>query len=231
METTYSPVLGIITAAFELSVAAWVILFHRRNKTFLAAAGVLFFLAGYQILEVVICYGKHEDFLFLSRLAFIDVTWLPPLSILLVARLFKSRTKAVYYYAYASFVLAVLFSFWILVDFRFVSKTICEVMYSKYIYLEPYFHIYGAFYEITQISIALVPVICMIYTDSIRDRRNLADVSIGGMIYLFSAFILAIAVPEINDKAMPSVMCHTALFYAIFIFKMMLRESKADQPR
>ncbi len=83
---TYSPVLAMVTAAFEIAAAVWVLRGPGRRAILRTTAAILVFLAGYQIVEVAIC-SAAPGYGFLPRLAFMVVSWLPPLGILLVALL------------------------------------------------------------------------------------------------------------------------------------------------
>src|SRR5512136_1228108 len=96
----YSPILGIATAAFEILVALWALTGPGRRDIVRITSAVLLLLAGYQLTEVLIC-AADPAYGFLPRLAFIDVTWLPPLGLLLCSRLFAPRSRFVSGAAYA----------------------------------------------------------------------------------------------------------------------------------
>jgi len=81
----YSPVLAIATGLFEFAAAVFTFLSSGR-KRILYPIGLLFLLlAGYQFSEAAVC--ANPDNLVLSRLAFSDITWLPPLGLWLVYQL------------------------------------------------------------------------------------------------------------------------------------------------
>ncbi|HAR43561.1 MAG TPA: hypothetical protein DCS07_13190, partial [Bdellovibrionales bacterium] len=183
----YSPVLGAFTAAFELIAACWVFwaLRSRGRRNVLMLIGfTLLLLAGYQILEVAICWKTSEPSLFLSRMAFLDITWLPPVSLLLISRIVTPRSRTLVRYAHFSLFLGALMSLWIVMDYRFITGTICEFMYARYGYMEPYFHIYGAFYEITQMSMIFIPAAIISRSDQLRVRQDLGDLLLGSLLFI-----------------------------------------------
>jgi hypothetical protein len=69
----YSPVLAMVTAAFEIGAAVWVLRGPGRKAVLRTTAAILFFLAGYQVVEVAIC-SLAPGYGFLPRLAFTVVT-------------------------------------------------------------------------------------------------------------------------------------------------------------
>ena len=231
MTNTYSPILGIATAAFELATAGWALVGLRRGRgrrsVLVLSALLLVCLAAYQIVEVLVCWSGAEPRLFLSRLGFIAVTWLPPLTILLLARLYgptRPRGRLLLWYGYLSLALAAVMAFWIFVEYRFVSGTICEFMYAKYIHVVPYFDLYGGFYEVTQVASAVLAALCVIHAADAADRRKLGDVLIGIQLYLIPALLVGAVFRGIGGYGLPSIMCHFALAYALCLARMLARE-------
>ena len=230
MNNGYFPWLGLLTAIFEITAAIWAIRISGRKSVRVLSASLLILLAVYQLLEVVICAKASKIILddprtlFLSRLAFIDVTWLPPLSLMLLSRIASPSPRWLKIYARITLMLAAIMSFWILVDYRFITGTICRFMYAAYSYVEPWFHIYGAFYEITQFSLIFVAIICMVRADNILVRRQIGAVLTGALLYILPAFFLGAIRPEIVDTALPSILCHFALIFAGFLVWMLRLE-------
>ena len=91
---SYSEILVWATAAAEIAAAGWTLLgrFRRGSRAVVeTAVAILLLLAGYPLAEVAIC-ARVDAAGFLPRLAFLFVTWLPPLGLLLVAQLSPSRS-------------------------------------------------------------------------------------------------------------------------------------------
>ena len=228
----YSPILGIATAAFELGVAAWALARRRRGRpqVVLLAALLLVFLAGYQILEVVICWAGIGPRLLLSRLAFVDVAWLPPLTTLLLAALYGRGRPGAHWlrgFGYLSLLLAGALCVWVVVDYRFVSQTMCEFLFARYRHIGPYFDLYGGFYQASQVSSALFAVLCLVRCPDARDRLAIADLVCGIILYLFPSLVVGIAYHAATAYGLPSIMCHLALVFAIFLARILRRELSA----
>ena len=87
----YSPALAILTGLFELAAAAWALNSPGRKSLLRPVALILILLAGYQFAEVAVC-SRPENLLY-SRIAFLDITWLPPVGIWLVYRLLAPKPR------------------------------------------------------------------------------------------------------------------------------------------
>ncbi|MCM2277069.1 MAG: hypothetical protein NDJ89_03250 [Oligoflexia bacterium] len=225
---TYSPWLGTLTALFEVLAGIWALGLQGRRKLLTLIAATLFLLAGYQALEVFICSATGTHQLFLSRMAFLDVTWLPPLSLLLISELHPSAPRWLRRFAWASVAVGALFSFWIVVDTRFVTGTICQFMYARYRHIEPWFHFYGAFYEITQMSMIFIPAALLPHIEDPSARKHLGDLLIGSLLFILPSLFLAAVLPSLFETALPSLMCHFAAFYAIFLVRIAYREDRRE---
>lgn len=142
---SYSPVLAVLTAVFELAAAAWVLMQPGRKGIVRTTAAILVFLAGYQIIEAVLCTLAPGSPL-LPRVAFMVVTWLPPLGVLLVSFLVRSGAWAVRWFAYAMFSLAAGIVMWIGIDQAFATLSVCEAVYARYDHALPGFLAYSAYY-------------------------------------------------------------------------------------
>lgn len=226
--TQYSPALGTLTAVFEFAASLWIFRFAIDKRFKFLVIGLLVLLGIYQILEVTICMQEVQPSQLLSRLAFLDITWLPPMGLLLIQNICP-HTKWLKQFVRAVVIVAALMSFWILVDYRFVTGTICEFMYAKYTYIEPYFHFYGAFYEISQMSLIFLPPLLMAQDLTIYQREHLRDIQLGALLFVVPSIFLVAVVPGITGNGLPSVMCHFAIFLAVFLLRMAKRELTNSQ--
>ena len=225
MSNLYSPNLGLFTAVFEGGAAFWVFRSRLQRMYLYPIVAILLLLGIYQVLEVLICWRITEPSILLSRLAFLDITWLPSFGLMLVARMITPHNRALDYYVRGSFVLAGCMSFWIIIDYRFVTGTICAFMYAKYLNVMPHFHLYGAFYEASQFSMIFIPAYFMIQSSDLITRQQLGDLLFGALLYILPSLFLAAVSSEALTDAHPSVMCHFALFYAFFLVRIVRRAS------
>ena len=220
----YSPILSIITALFEISVAVWALLGAGRKKIIYTGSAILLLLAAYQILEVVICTVPHSS-IFFSRLAFIVITWLPPAGILLILLLFPIKTKTIYWFTGLMFTLALLISIWLLIDKNFVTKSVCTVIFARYSNPMPQFIIYGGFYHLGMLGMLFLSAYGVMICKDHKPRLLLGQILLGSLAFILPSLITVIAVPYTRG-ALPSIMCHYALLLAIFITRLLYLERR-----
>lgn len=217
----YSPALSILTAAFELAVAIWTLRSPGRREILRSVAGILFFLAGYQLIEVFVCSDPSD--LRLAQLAFADVIWLPPLGAWLVAQLAAPDNPRVKRLAQLGFVGAGALVAWVVLDPGSVSQSVCQVFFARYINPSPVYKLYGLFYQLGLFVMMFGGVATAARVQSATDRRHLADVAMGTIGFVVPSLLLEIVYrPALG--AMPSVMCHFALVLALFLTRLVQRE-------
>jgi hypothetical protein len=212
----YSPVLSIATAAFEIAIAGWAISirFMAESRRIIdTTVAILLLLAGYQIAEVAICSNVAVAG-FLPRLAFIIVTWLPALGLLLIARLRRPGSRATDRSAYAMLAAAAGIVVWILVDRSFACASVCNAVYARYTHVMPRFLVYSSFYWLGLAGM----IVCSAYgamtsRDALR-RRQLLQLLVGTLAFVVPAITVSWFVPPARG-ALPSIMCHFALLLAV----------------
>jgi len=221
---TYSPVLSILTAIFEISVAIWALSGRGRKRVIYTASAILILLAGYQILEVIICTMGRA--LFLSKLAFITVAWLPPAGILLISYLFTgSKHRMISIYSKVIFVAALIIVIWILFDNGFVVDSVCRVVFAQYDNPMPKYLYYSGFYWIGLFSMMLLSAMGLGSVQNSLNVRQLKLLLTGTLAFIVPSFIVEIIVPNMQGT-LASVMCHFALFLAVFITRLIYLERK-----
>ena len=226
MENGYSPLLSLLTAAFEIGAAIWVLRGPGEKRFLRKVALLLVVLAGYQLAEVVVC--SQPENLFWSRLAFCDIVWLPPLGLSLLADYSSPVPNWARRVVQGSFVYAAAMCVWVFVDPANISGTVCSTVLAMYRHDALAFHIvYGGFYEAGMLALIIVPSIVMRGADDQRRRALLADLQLGVVGFVFPAFITQISWKEI-DPAIPSLMCHYAIVLAFFLVRSVARERRYE---
>lgn len=220
----YSPVLSIITALFEILAAVWALLGAGRKKIIYTSSVLLLLLAVYQILEVVICTAPQSS-IFFSRLAFIVIAWLPPTAILLIAQLFPTKKKAIYWFTGLTFTLALLISIWLLIDKSFVTGSVCSIIFARYSNPMPQYIIYAGFYHLGMLGMLFLSAHGVIICKDHEQRLLLGQMLMGSLAFILPSLITVIAIPY-TKGALPSVMCHYALLLAIFITRLLYLERR-----
>lgn len=229
----YSPTLAVGTAAFEIIAAGWAFALARAkgrgDRAVAFTTGViLFLLAGYQLTEVAICSDVAAAG-FLPRLAFIIVTWLPALGLLLIAQIRRPRSRALYGCAIGMLALSVGVVVWIALDPSFASASVCNAVYARYAHAQPRFQLYAIYYWVGLLGMILLSGHGMLASVEPRGRRLLAHVLTGTLGFILPSIAVSHFVPE-TRYALPSVLCHFALILAMMLARMLwvLRVAPAE---
>jgi hypothetical protein len=220
----YSPILSIVTAVFEIAAALWALTAKCKKAILLLSSALLFFLAGYQILEVIICANPQQH-LFLSRFAFLWIALLPPVGLLLTGQFDPLRTKAVRLYSVLMFAVALAAGVWIMMDRAFVTRTVCSVVFARFSNPAPEYLLYCIFYDSGLLGIVLLSWYGIVKGKDPVQRRMLKQILLGMLFFIIPSLITLPFLPE-NGGALPSVMCHYALLLAIFITRLIWLERR-----
>lgn len=221
----YNPILSIATATLEVGAAVWALRGPGRKPIIHTVSAILFFLAGYQIIEAIFCTGSSVTLAFLPRLAFMVVAWLPPTGLLLVARLYPSKTRTLHYFSYAMYVLCGTLVANIAMDKGFVTATVCEIVFATYTNPTPLYQAYGIFYQSGLMSMLLISAYGVTICKEDHQRLLLGQVLLGSIAFIFPALV-TVAVLPIADNTLPSIMCHLALLLALFLIRLVWMERK-----
>lgn len=223
----YSPGLAVATAFYEISIAFWA-LYGKGNRSIMrTVATILALLATYQILEVAICVDTSVAG-FLPQLAFIAVTWLPPLGLLLIAKLQLPRSTAAYKSAYFMFAAASGMVLWITFDSAFVSSSVCRTLFASYTNPMPRFTVYAVFYWLGLVGMIVNSGYAMKNCHNPHRRRLLFQVFSGTVAFVVPSIALSGYVAPAGGS-MPSVMCHFALVLALFLTRLIYLERRTEQ--
>ncbi len=229
---TYSPILAITTAAFEIFVAGWALAIHSgrsSSRMLRTMSAILVLLAGYQLVEVAICADVAAAG-FLPRLAFIVVTWLPPLGLVLIAQLRQPRSNLLVAAATVMVIIAAGIVVWIAVDRSFASASVCNAVYARYTHAMPRFRIYAGFYWIGLLGMVIAAGFGAVTSADERSRKQLGQVLIGTLAFVVPGFAVSWLVPPTRG-ALPSILCHFALLLAICLARAVFLERKQSEQR
>jgi hypothetical protein len=230
----YSPILAVATAGFEIAVAGWALTLVRakergRRVVSLTTGTILLLLAGYQLTEVAICADVGAAG-FLPRFAFIIVTWLPALGLLLIAFLHRPRSRFLYGSAWAMLAVSAAIVAWIALDRSFASASVCNAVYARYAHAQPRFQFYAFYYWAGLLGMIVLSGYAIRRSEDPRRRRLLAHVEMGTLGFVLPSLVLSYFVPAMQD-ALPSILCHFALFLAVALTRMLwvMREGLAEE--
>ncbi|UCF09854.1 MAG: hypothetical protein JSW65_07290 [Candidatus Bipolaricaulota bacterium] len=241
----YSPSLALATAAFEIAVALWLLswvhaiptrLRSRRSTMYDRALGraaadraalhttaaILLLLGGYQMAEVAICASPAASG-FLPRLAFLIVTWLPPLGLLLIAQIHEPRSRRFHGPAYGMLAAAAGVTGWILLDPGFASASACNAVFAHYTHAMPRFLAYAVFYWTGLLGMIVLSAWSASRLSDAR-RRRMSQYILGGTVaFVVPSLVVTQYVPPARG-ALPSIMCHFALLLAVSLTRMVYIE-------
>jgi len=222
----YNPLLSIVTATLEISAAVWAFRGPGRKNIVKTTGAILLFLAGYQILEALLCTGYLPTSpALLSRIAFMVVAWLPPTGLLLVAQLYPTSTRRIHHYSFAMYIFCIILVGWIISQRNFVSESVCMIVFARYSHPTALYQTYGIFYQTGLLGMLVLSAYGVTVCDDRHQRLLLGQVLLGSMAFIFPALV-TIAVIPIAEDALPSIMCHFALLLAVFLVRLVSIERK-----
>jgi hypothetical protein len=219
---SYSPALAMATGLLELLAAAWVLNSPGRKSILRPTALILILLAGYQFAEVAVC--ARPAALVYSRIAFLDITWLPPVGIWLVYRLLpraprRALVPAVFFAAAAAM------SAWIALDPGAITRSVCQTVTARYFHGPAFELAYGMFYQLGMAVLIFWPALRMAGVGDADARGHLACVQTGVLGFVLPSLFLRLVVNE-PAGLLPSVMCHFAVTLAVGLVVLAQRERR-----
>ena len=220
----YSPALSLVTAAFELAVAAHTARAPGRPAVRRLVVAILVLLAGYQLIEVAVCHDPADPFF--ARLAFADVVWLPPLGCALLLALAGGGRRVARAVVGTQATLAAFFSVWVFADPRFVTGSVCQAVIAFYTHPTNALEAYGVLYHLGLAGMMFGGIRLAVAAATPTDRAHAADLAMGTVGFVVPALLTEVVIPG-TKNATPSLMCHYALVLAIFLARLARREQRA----
>lgn len=212
----YSPALSLATGLFEVSVAAWILRRQDDRPLRVHLSALLLLLAGYQFLEAFICTGGGGGG-YLSRVAFADVVWLPPVGISLLVLLRRPESRWPRQTARIFLGGAGLWTLIALSTPQFTTRTVCDVVFATYTHGIPWLYEgYAAFYDLGLMVLVFGGLAA---TATCRDHRRrvlLGAFTAGNTAFILAGLLIIHTFPS-ADGAAPSILCHTAISLAVSI--------------
>ena len=223
---TYDPVLSLTTAGFELLVAGWALRGPGKKRIVRPASVILTLLAGYQLLEVLTCLGGMTSGPF-PQLAFIDVTWLPPLGVLLAARLVSPLPRIGRWFTGTMFGGAFGFSIWIASHPGFASDPVCQLVFARYSHPAGAYLAYTVFYWVGLVGMVFLSAQGSLSGYNGHLRRLSRQLLIGALAFILPSLVTSWS-GFLPTGAFASIMCHYALLLAVFLARLIYHERRAS---
>ena len=223
----YSPVLAVITGVFEFIAAFFVFSCPGRKRILYPTGVLLLILAGYQFSEVVVCNNPGQ--LLFARIAYFDITWLPPLAMWLGLQLIATRKKWMAIIPMTYFTVGLALAVWVMVDSSIVTKSVCDVVIARYITTNFFEIVYGIYYQSGLLVLIFGTVFGMAYEADFVLRKHLANLHVGILGFVLPSLAVRILVSD-SSGINPSVMCHFALITAVSLVFLVFRERREATP-
>ena len=219
----YSPLLAIITGVFEFIAALFVFSCPGRKRILYPTGVLLLIMAGYQFSEVAVCYNPGQ--LLFARIAFFDITWLPPLAMWLGLQLIATRKKWMAIIPLTYFAVGLALAVWVMVDPNCVTKSVCEIVIARYITLNLFEIVYTIYYQSGILVLIFGTAVGMVYGADIVLRKHLANLQVGILGLVLPSLAVRILVSD-SSGITPSVMCHFAFILAVSLVFLVFRERR-----
>jgi hypothetical protein len=219
----YLPLLAILTGLFEAAAAVFALLSPGRKRILHPVALLLLLLAGYQFAEVAVCSSPGR--LLFARVAFFDITWLPPAGLWLLGQLAWLDRKGWRWLSLGYFAAGAALILWILVDPAVITKSVCQLVVARYWHPAPFETAYALFYQFGLLLLVVGAGAGLVKSPDAVSRAHLFSFQLGLLGFLLPSMYIRSILRE-PDGVIPSVMCHFALILAVCLTTIILRERK-----
>lgn len=135
----WNGIVSLLIACIELLLLINLLIFSEKNRINQIVYIIIALLTCYQVFEFLIC-GIGVDSSFTAYLAFVDISFLPPLNFFLISNIFRNESKLKYLF----FIPAIFFTVYYFLVVDEFAVVACTVLYATYNY--PLGDTYGFFY-------------------------------------------------------------------------------------
>lgn len=218
---------SLFIASIEFILFINLLVFAEKSQFNITAILIILLLTIYQSCEFLMCQ-LGLDYQLMPYLAFVFITFLPPLMLILLATLFKYENKFLKLIFLPAITFVVFYTF--AID-QFVV-TSCTVLYASYNF--PLGDLYGFIYY-TPIIISTILLIRAVVKESDKKTLFIAKILLFGNIFItipvVVGFMLMFTGSLIIISKIESIMCKFAFIYAICLAFICLYNSKKKNER
>ncbi|BDQ03048.1 hypothetical protein [Ignavibacterium sp.] len=225
----FDGIVSLFIACIEWILLINLLIFSKKDKTNVIALIMITLLAGYQTMEFIICNLGFTKPVF-PYIAFLIISYLPPLNLLLVLNLTQNNSlgrKNILLFSPALF-----FSIFYLFKLDQFQIAKCTVLYASYHY--PLGDLYGFFYYIP-ILISILILIRSIPKADDKRKKLIFKVLLYSTIFIslpvIVGFSLMFAGSYTIISSMESIMCKFAFVYALSLSFLILYNSPFKDER
>jgi hypothetical protein len=205
--------LSLLIACLEILLLFNLFVFTEKNKLNKIAMLMIALLAAYQIMEFLMC-GIELQSSFFPYLAFVIISFLPPLNLIIVITLKPELELKLL--KLIIFLPAIFFIFYYSIIIPQFAVTSCTVLYATYNY--PLGDLFGFFYYLP-VLISIILLIMFIKKENDKNKRMVGKILLFGSTFIsippILGFILMFAGSYSLISAIESIMCKFAFVYAV----------------
>jgi hypothetical protein len=205
--------VSLLIACFEFLLLFNLLIFAEKNRLNKIAITMVALLAAYQTMEFLMCQIELQSSFF-PYFAFIIISFLPPLNLLLALTLTHNLTLTLK--SWLIFIPAIAYSIYYTFVIPEFAVTSCTILYATYHY--PLGDLYGFFYYLP-ILITIILLAVFVKKEDEKKKKLIGKVLLSGAIFIsippVLGFTLMFADSYSLISAMESVMCKFAFVYAL----------------
>lgn len=224
----FDGIISLLIACIEFLLLFNLLVFVKKNKVNVIALIMIALLASYQALEFLMCQVELQN-PFFPFFAFVVISFLPPLNLLLTISL-KDQARDIK--LYLIFLPAIGFSVYYLFVIPEFVVTSCTVLYASYHY--PLGDLFGFFYYLP-ILISIILLIRFIKSNTDKKQKLIAKVLLFGSLFISVPVIIGFTLMLFKNysiiSAVESIMCKFAFVYAVCLSFICLYNSPFNDER
>ena len=205
--------VSLLFACLEFLLLFNLFIFAEKNRLNKIAITMIVLLAAYQTMEFLMCQVELQSSFF-PYFAFVIISFLPPLNLLLALTLTRNITLTLN--IFLIFIPAIFFTIYytfVIPEFAVAS---CTVLYATYNY--PFGDLYGVFYYLP-ILISIILLAIFIKKETDKKKRLIGKILLFGSIFVslpaIIGFILMFAGSYSLIASIESIMCKFAFVYSL----------------
>jgi len=209
----WNGIVSLLIACLELIFLINLLIFSEKNKLNRVIIAIVFLLFSYQSIEYLIC-GLGLSGSFMAYLAFVDITFLPPLNLFFILKLFRNKSKLVPLIFLPALFFVIYYSI-VISEFEAVK---CTVLYATYNYTLG--DIYGFFYYLS-----LLAAFILIIKNMNRTKEQKFPISLKYLFYGHLSLIIPVGIAftllslgygGLRDS-IESILCKFAFLYCLVL--------------
>jgi hypothetical protein len=219
--------VSLLIACLEFLLLFNLLIFAEKNRLNRISIAMVTLLACYQTMEFLMCQVELQS-AFFPYFAFVIISFLPPLNLLLVF----SLTLKLKLLKTIIFLPAVFFIFYYSLSIPHFAVTSCTVLYATYHY--PLGDLFGAFFYLP-ILLSIVLLFLFIKKESDMKARFIGKILLSGSIFMSIPVVIGFSLMFAGFynliSAIESIMCKFAFIYALCLNFACLCNSKFKDER